>query len=79
MQRSLQAKAAPGFTRPSFYVLGDLLAAMGQGQGYFTAGETFAAMAAAESAFAGMSYETLGLKGALLESASAGATTGAAR
>ena len=75
VQRYLQAKAAPGFTRPSFYVLGDLLAAMGQGQGYFTAAETFAAMAAAESAFAGMSYDTLGLKGAMLE----GAMTGAAR
>ena len=75
VQRYLQAKAAPGFTRPSFYVLGDLLAAMGQGQGYFTASEAFAAMAAAEPAFAGMSYDTLGLKGALLE----GATTGASR
>jgi NADH-quinone oxidoreductase subunit G len=71
VQRYLQAKAAPGFTRPSFYVLGDLLAAMGQGNGYFTAEEAFAALAAAEPAFAGMSYHSLGLKGALVEGAMA--------
>jgi NADH-quinone oxidoreductase subunit G len=77
VQRYLQAKAAPGFTRPSFYVLGDLLAAMGQGAGYFTAAEAFAAMAAAEPAFAGMSYDTLGLKGAIAQGAMQGATQGA--
>jgi len=77
VQRYTQAKAGPGLARPAWYVLGDLLAAMGQGQGYFTAADAFAAMAAAELYVAGMSYETLGLKGALLEGATAGSTAGA--
>jgi NADH-quinone oxidoreductase subunit G len=59
--------------RPSYFVMGDLLAAMGEGEGYWTAGAVFDAMAAAQPGFAGMSYDSLGLKGALL----AGATTGA--
>ena len=54
--------------------LSDLLAAMGEGSGYFTAGEAFAALAAAEPAFAGMSYDTLGLKGAVIEGALQGAS-----
>ena len=32
VQRFLQAKAAPGLARPSFFVIGDLLAAMGEGR-----------------------------------------------
>ncbi|HEY0997454.1 MAG TPA: 2Fe-2S iron-sulfur cluster-binding protein [Gemmatimonadaceae bacterium] len=73
VQRFLQAKAAPGFARPSTYAIGDLLAAMGEGSGYFTAGEAFAALAAARPEFAGMSYDTLGLKGRMLAGAMAGA------
>ena len=47
----------------SWYVLGDLLAAMGEGAGYFTSRDAFAALAAGHASFAGMSYESLGLKG----------------
>ena len=73
VQRFLQAKAAPGLARPSYFVVGDLLAAMGEGEGYWTAEQVFTAMAASEPAFAGLSYDRLGLRGAMM----AGATTGA--
>jgi len=63
VQRYLQAKAAPGLARPSWLAAGDLLAAHGEGQGFYLASEAFAALAAAHPRFAGMSYETLGLRG----------------
>jgi NADH-quinone oxidoreductase subunit G len=73
VQRFLQAKAAPGLARPSYFVLGDLLAAMGEGQGYWTASAVFDALAAAQPGFAGMSYDTLALKGASMAGTMAGA------
>jgi NADH-quinone oxidoreductase subunit G len=73
VQRFMQAKAAPGFARPSWYVLTDLLTATGKQTRHSLASEVFGALAAARSEFAGMSYDTLGLKG----KAVAGATTGA--
>jgi NADH-quinone oxidoreductase subunit G len=75
VQRFLQAKAAPGLARPSYFVLGDLLAAMGEGQGYWTASAVFDALVASVPGFAGMSYDTLALKGALASDAMAGART----
>ena len=75
VQRFLQAKAAPGVARPSFFAIGDLLAAIGEGAGYWTASQTFDALAASHGEFAGMSYDKIGLKGAM----TAGATAGAAR
>jgi NADH-quinone oxidoreductase subunit G len=44
-------------------VLGDLLAAMGDGGGFFNARDAFAALAAAHPSFAGLSYDSLGLRG----------------
>jgi NADH-quinone oxidoreductase subunit G len=73
VQRFLQAKAAPGLARPSYFVLGDLLAAMGEGQGYWTASAVFDALAASQPAFAGLSYDALGLNGAPTADAMAGA------
>ena len=72
VQRFLQAKAAPGLARPSFVVIGDLLAAMGEGQGYWTASQAFDALAAARPEFAGMSYDSLALKGAMAAGAMSG-------
>jgi len=63
VQRYTQAKPGPGLARPAWYVLGDLLAAMGDGEGYFTPGAAFDALAAAVPSFAGLSYASLGLKG----------------
>jgi NADH-quinone oxidoreductase subunit G len=75
VQRFMQAKAAPGFARPSWYVMSDLLAAVGTRTNYSLASEVFGALAAAHPEFAGMSYDTLSLKGKAI--ASAGATAGA--
>ena len=77
VQRFLQAKAAPGSARPSFFVLGDLLAAMGEGQGYWSASQAFDALVASQPSLAGMSYDTLALKGAESATAKAGAGVGA--
>jgi NADH-quinone oxidoreductase subunit G len=59
----MQAKAAPGIARPSWWVLGDLLSAAGEKANYFLASDVFAALAADVAPFTGMSYDTLGLKG----------------
>ena len=77
VQRFFQAKAPPGYARPSWYVLSDLLGLMGQDTNFFVASAVFDAMAAARPELAGMSYDTLGLKGAQV--AGAAQTAGAAR
>jgi len=63
VQRFLQAKAAPGMARPSWWVVGDVLAALGKGNAYYLASEVFAAMASDVPAFAGMTYDALGMRG----------------
>jgi len=74
VQRFLQAKAAPGFARPSWYVLSDLLTAIGVRTNHSLASEVFGALSAARPEFAGMSYDTLGLKGKAIAAATAGAS-----
>ena len=74
VQRFMQAKAAPGFARPSWFVLIDLLNAFGVKTRYSLASDVFAALAAAHSDFAGMSYDTLGLRGKMIANATAGAS-----
>jgi NADH-quinone oxidoreductase subunit G len=69
VQRYMQAKAPPGMARPVWWSITDLLGALGDRSGYFVAEEVFRGLAAARPEFAGMSYATLGLKGALLSSA----------
>ena len=66
VQRYLQANAAPGMARPAWWILGDLLTQLGEPTNYFVASDAFAALAAARGEFAGMSYDTLGLKGQLM-------------
>jgi NADH-quinone oxidoreductase subunit G len=73
VQRFMQAKAAPGFARPSWYALSDLLAALGLRTNFSLASEVFSAAAAGRPEFAGMSYDTLGLKGATIVGERAGA------
>jgi NADH-quinone oxidoreductase subunit G len=63
VQRFTQAKQAPGETRPSWLVLGDLLGAMGKQANFFLPSEVFAKLASSNSAFAGLSYDSLGFKG----------------
>jgi NADH-quinone oxidoreductase subunit G len=66
VQRYFQANAAPGMSRPAWWILGDLLTQLGEPTSFFVASEAFAALAAAHAEFAGMSYDTLGLKGQLM-------------
>jgi NADH-quinone oxidoreductase subunit G len=77
VQRFMQAKAAPGFARPSWYALSDLLRALGAGTDFSLASDVFGAIATAHPAFTGMSYDTLGLRGRTVAGATAGAGTGA--
>jgi NADH-quinone oxidoreductase subunit G len=77
VQRFMQAKAAPGFARPSWFVLSDLLGQVGASVNYMLASDVFGAMAASRPEFAGMSYDTLGLRGKAIAGATAGAATGA--
>jgi NADH-quinone oxidoreductase subunit G len=64
VQRFLQAKQAPGLTRPAWAALSDVLTGLGESAIYFQPSDVFAALAAAVPAFSGLSYETLGLRGA---------------
>jgi predicted molibdopterin-dependent oxidoreductase YjgC len=63
VQRFTQARQAPGETRPSWLVLGDLLGALGKQSNFFLPSEVFAKLAASNSSFAGLSYDSLGFKG----------------
>lgn len=63
VQRFTQAKTAPGLSRPSWLVLGDLLGALGLQNSFFLPSEVFANLAGDRSEFAGMSYDTLGFRG----------------
>jgi len=64
VQRFLQAKQAPGFVRPGWAALSDVLTGLGEPAIYFQPSDVFAALAAATPAFAGLSYDILGLRGA---------------
>jgi predicted molibdopterin-dependent oxidoreductase YjgC len=75
VQRFTQAKAAPGFARPTWWVLCDLLTAVGEKTNYFIASDVFAALAKDVAPFAGMSYDALGLKGREIAGGRAGART----
>jgi len=63
VQRFLQAKAAPGLARPSWFVLSDLLGALGESANYFLPADVFAALAASHPEFAGLTYDRIGLRG----------------
>jgi NADH-quinone oxidoreductase subunit G len=63
VQRFTQARQAPGDTRPSWLVLGDLLGAMGKQSSFFLPSEVFSTLASSHKSFAGLSYDSLGFKG----------------
>ena len=69
VQRFLQAKAAPGFARPSWWVASDLLGAIGGNGGFMLATQAFAALAGSHPEFTGMSYDVLALTGRSIKSA----------
>jgi NADH-quinone oxidoreductase subunit G len=64
VQRFLQARAAPALARPSWFVLIDLLALLDDKVSAYVPSDVFAALAKDVPAFAGLSYDTLGLRGA---------------
>ena len=66
VQRFLQAKAAPGFARPTWWVLSDLLTAMGEQTNYFLTSDVFSALARDVPVFSGLSYDALGMRGKML-------------
>ena len=63
VQRFLQAKAAPGLARPSWFVLSDLLGSLGEAANYFLPADVFAALAASHPEFNGLTYDRIGLRG----------------
>ena len=63
VQRFTQARQAPGETRPSWLVLGDLLGAMGKQSSFLLPSDVFATLASSHKSFAGLSYDSIGLKG----------------
>lgn len=65
VQRFMQAKAAPGIARPSWYVLGDLLSELGGTDNYYLPSDVFSALTATHAPFAGLEYHALGFQGAL--------------
>ncbi|HET7563748.1 MAG TPA: 2Fe-2S iron-sulfur cluster-binding protein [Gemmatimonadaceae bacterium] len=69
VQRYMQAKAPPGMARPAWWAVADLLIVLGERANFYQSSEVFAAMADARPELAGMSYETLGLKGQMLSGA----------
>ena len=73
VQRYLQARAAPSLARPAWFTLADLLGALGQPTDFLLPAAVFDAMAASQPAFAGMNYDGLGLHGAVVAGATAGA------
>ena len=78
VQRFWQAKAGPGFARPSWFVLADLLTAAGVKSTYSLASDVFAALAGSRREFAGLSYDALGLRGkAIADGKAPKATAGA--
>lgn len=71
VQRFTQARQAPGETRPSWLVLGDLLGAMGKQTSFFLPSEVFTKLASSIEAFAGLSHDSIGFKGLPLATAPA--------
>jgi NADH-quinone oxidoreductase subunit G len=63
VQRFTQARQAPGESRPSWLVLGDLLGAMGKQTNFFLPSEVFAKLSSVNKSFAGLSYDSIGFKG----------------
>jgi len=65
VQRYFQAKPAPGMARPAWWVLSELIAALGgsRGERLASAGDAFDRLAGSVEAFRGLSYGQLGFAG----------------
>ena len=63
VQRYFQAKPAPGMARPAWWVLAELLAALGRGESLAGPDAAFDRLARSVGPFAGLSYASLGALG----------------
>jgi NADH-quinone oxidoreductase subunit G len=66
VQRFWPALQAPGLARPAWQILGVLLAGLGDGHAPASAGQAFLRLGELHDAFAGLSYDLLGARGALV-------------
>ena len=66
VQRFSKALDAPGMARPAWLVLGALAAEKGEGNAPRSAADAFGALGGAVSAFAGITWDDVGARGALL-------------
>jgi NADH-quinone oxidoreductase subunit G len=66
VQRFWPAVQPPPLARPGWQVLGVILAGLGEGTAPMNAGAAFLAVGEQHEAFAGLSYEVIGSRGALL-------------
>ena len=66
VQRYFQARSAPGMARPAWWILGEILGALGSGGQFSSAEEAFVLLAQTEAPFKGLSYKALGVAGAVL-------------
>jgi len=72
VQRYLQATASPGMSRPVWWTVSEMLAALGHRSDFWLAADVFADLAASTPAFAGMNYDVLGLRGRQVAGAPSG-------
>jgi predicted molibdopterin-dependent oxidoreductase YjgC len=74
VQRFTQGLRPPGLARPIWMSGSVVLARMGGGEPFTSAAAAFGALADEFSAFSGLSYEKIGLTGAVSAAAESGAT-----
>lgn len=74
VQRFTQALRPPGLARPIWMSGSVVLARLGGGEPFTSAAASFAALAAEFDSFSGLSYEKIGLTGAVSAGAESGAT-----
>ncbi len=67
VQRYFQAKSGPGMARPAWWILGAILAELGDGEPLVAAEEAFELIARNVSSFSGLTYETVGYDGVMVE------------
>jgi len=72
VQRYFQARSGPGMARPAWWVLGEILRGLRRGDSLASAEEAFDLLSHSESAFGGLTYDILGVRGAPLAARGAG-------
>ena len=63
VQRYVQAKSPPGMARPAWWVLGEIVAQIEDGEPFVDAADAFSALSNEIAMFSGLSYSELGYEG----------------